>query len=359
MTTASVTELNPAKAEAFAGKMLGILNGATTALMSSIGHRTGLFDTMSGLKPSTSTEIADASQLNERYVREWLGNMVTSGIVEYNPAEQTYFLPPEHAGFLTRAAGPDNMTLFCQYISLFGNVENEIVECFRHGGGVPYDRYQRFQALMAEESAAVNDLALIDRTLPLVPGLVARLEQGIQVADVGCGQGHALNLMARAFPRSHFKGYDFSEEGVAAAQAEAQAWDLDNVRFQVQDIANWHEAEVYDFITAFDTIHDQAHPTKVLQNIYTALKPGSPFLMIDIAASSKLEENIEHPLGPVLYTASTMHCMTVSLAYGGEGLGTAWGRQKATEMLEAAGFHGIEVKEVEGDILNYYYVSQK
>jgi len=211
---------------------------------------------------------------------------------------------------------------------------------------------------------------LIDQIVPLVGGLGERLRAGIDVLDVGCGQGHAINLMARNFPNSRFTGYDISKEGIQAAREEAKQIGLTNVKFEVNDIASINDHEKYDLITAFDVIHDQAQPAKVLKGIYNALRNtqegeeeergGGIFLMQDMAASSKLEENMENPLGPTLYSISTMHCMTVSLAYNGEGLGTVWGRQKAEEMLKEAGFsEKIEVSEVPGDIFNYYYIVQK
>ena len=352
-------ELDPARAEAFAGQFVGILNSAALAAMASVGHQTGLFDRMAGLPPSTSHEIAQATGLNERYVREWLGAMVTGRIIEYDGSSRTYSLPREHAGFLTRAAGPDNLAAQTQYLALMGNVEQQIIESFRNGGGVPYSAYPRFQQLMAEESSAIFEATLIDTTIPQVPGLVPRLEAGIDVLDVGCGSGHAINLMARAFPNSRFTGYDFSDEGVATGSAEAKSWGLTNARFDARDVASLNETGRYDFITAFDAIHDQAQPTKVLRAIAGALRPDGVFLMVDIAASSDLAENLDHMLGPLLYTFSTMHCMTVSLALNGEGLGTMWGEQLARQKLVEAGFTRVDVKQVPGDFLNNYYIATK
>jgi ubiquinone/menaquinone biosynthesis C-methylase UbiE len=193
----------------------------------------------------------------------------------------------------------------------------------------------------------------------MVPGLIEDLQGGIAVADVGCGAGHAINLMARTFPHSRFTGYDMSEEGIRMAREEAQRWGLTNASFEVRDAARIDAADTYDLITTFDAIHDQAHPDRVLRGIYEALKPQGVYLCVDIAASSNLQENLSHPIGPALYMFSVMHCMTVSLAYGGMGLGTVWGRQKAIEMIEEAGFKNIEVKQVEGDFFNNYYVATK
>jgi hypothetical protein len=144
-------EFDKSKAEEFASKMIQILNGGMLSLMISIGHKTGLFDIISGLQPSTSDEIAFAANLNERYIREWLGAMVTGDIIKFDPSTRKYFLPREHAVFLTRAAGIDNLAVLAQYISLMGNVENKIVECFIKGGGLPYSEYPQFQQLQAEE----------------------------------------------------------------------------------------------------------------------------------------------------------------------------------------------------------------
>jgi ubiquinone/menaquinone biosynthesis C-methylase UbiE len=352
-------ELNQAEVEAFAGKMVGILNSGGLALMTSIGHRTGLFDAMAGMAPSTSEQIAQATGLNERYVREWLGAMATGGIVDVDPDSRTFSFPPERAACLTRAAGPHNVATPMLFIGLLGKVEDQIVDCFRHGGGVPYSVYPQFQQLMAENSAQVHDAGLVDTILPLVPGLVDRLNDGIDVADIGCGQGHAINVMARAFPNSRFTGYDFSEAGVEAGWDEAHAWGLPNATFVVQDAATLAIENAYDLIVVFDAIHDQAHPRAVLKNIYRALKPGGTFLMVDVRAASDVAGNVNHPLGPFLYSVSAMHCMTVSLSLGGEGLGAVWGEEQASALLKEAGFTLQEIKQIEGDILNSYYIATK
>ncbi|HEY9736223.1 MAG TPA: class I SAM-dependent methyltransferase, partial [Trichocoleus sp.] len=213
--------LDQAKTEAFAENMLSTLNSAAIALMTSIGHRTGLFDTLAELPPATSREIAAAAGLNERYVREWLGAMVTGRVVEYDPVNQTYRLPAEHAACLTRAAASDNIAPFAQYIPLLGSVEDQVINCFYQGGGVPYSEFTRFHAVMAEDSGQTTVAALFDHVLPLVPGLIEALERGIDVMDVGCGSGRALTKMAQAFPNSRFVGYDFSSEAIATAAAAA------------------------------------------------------------------------------------------------------------------------------------------
>ncbi|MFC9330107.1 class I SAM-dependent methyltransferase [Kitasatospora sp. NPDC057015] len=353
----TVRELDQAKQEAFAGRMVQVLNDACLALMCSLGHQGGLFDTMAGLPPSTSEEIAAATGLQERYVREWLGAMVVGAMVEYEPGARTYRLPAEHAASLTRAAGPDNLAALMQDFAMMGEVEQRVLDAFRNGGGVPYSAYPKFQELQAEESSRVYDVALVESIVPVVPGLSERLVEGIDAIDIGTGQGHAVNVLAKAYPGSRFRGLDISEEGVAAGRAEAAALGLHNASFEVGDSAELSGA--YDLITAFDVIHDLARPTRTLAAVSAALRPGGVFLMGDVAASSKLEENIENPLAPTLYTFSVFYCMTVSLAQGGEGLGTVWGEQTARRMLAEAGFTRVDTQQVEGDILNIYYVARR
>lgn len=349
-----------AKAEAFAGDLLTMLNYGGLTLMISIGHRTGLFDIMATLPPSTSQQIADAAQLQERYVREWLNAMTTGRIVDYDPGQGTYHLPAEHASLLTRAAGADNIATFTQHVVGLAAVEDDVVDCFSAGGGVPYSRFNRFHEVMAEDSGQTIVSALEEHILPIVPGLIKRLQTGIHVLDVGCGSGRAMNKLARLFPASRFRGYDVSEDAIATATAEAQAHGLTNVEFRVQDAAQIQDMENYDLITTFDAIHDQAHPDVVLRNIYNALRTdGGIYLMQDIRAATDVSGNLDHPLAPFLYTLSCMHCMTVSLAAGGIGLGTMWGREQAMEMLQAAGFKSIERKELTHDIMNDYYIIRK
>ncbi|GGW62089.1 MULTISPECIES: class I SAM-dependent methyltransferase [Streptomyces] len=348
---------DPAKQEAFAGRLLEVLNGASLALLTSVGHQTGLFDTLSTLPPATSDDIAKAAGLDARYVREWLGGMVVGGFVDYAPDTATYTLPPEHAASLTRAAGPDNLAPLTVSLGLMASVDEQVVDAFRHGGGVPYSAYPRFQALQAQETAAVYDAALVAVIVPLVPGLTERLREGADVLDVGTGQGHAPVVLAQAFPHSRFHGLDRSEEGIAAGRAEADRLGLDNVRFTVGDAGEITGA--YDVITAFDVIHDLARPAETLSAIAAALKEGGTFVMGDIAASSNLEENIGHPFGPALYTFSVFYCMTTSLSTGGAGLGTVWGEQTARRMLTEAGFAKVETHTVEGDPINLYYVASR
>jgi 2-polyprenyl-3-methyl-5-hydroxy-6-metoxy-1,4-benzoquinol methylase len=355
----TTADFDAAGVGAFEKKLVDVLNGGALSLMLSIGHRTGLFDAMSGMVAATSAEIAQKAGLQERYVREWLGAMTVSRIVEHDGEAGTYLLPPEHAALITRAAPNGNLAVFAQYIPLLGTVEDDIVRCFREGGGVPYERFVRFHEVMAEDSGQTVIPALIDHILPLEPGLIGRLEEGIRVLDVGCGRGKALNLMARAFPNSRFVGYDLSEEAIAFARQEAAEEASRNVEFAARDLSDFDETaepEAFDFATTFDAVHDQANPLAVLRGIRRTIAPDGVYLAQDIKGSSRHHGNIDHPIGPLLYTVSCMHCMTVSLAQGGEGLGAMWGRETALDYFRKAGFSDVRVHELSHDIQNYYYV---
>ena len=358
MTTTAPTETATPAAdpEEVAARVIGILNDGAICLLAGVGHELGLFDTLAALPPATSTQLADAAGLDERYVREWLGGVVTAGFVEYVPADQTYYLCPDHAPFLT-GTGPDNLARVMGMFPLLGQVTPKVVETFRTGGGLSYDDHPGFHDLQAADSASVNDGSLLDVIVPIT-GEVSRLEAGIDVADIGCGEGHAINLLARAFPASRFTGYDFSEEALVAARAEATAWGLTNARFETLDVAELEVVAAYDLVTTFDAIHDQAHPATVLANVRRALRPGGTYLMVDINAQSNLEDNLELPWASFLYTVSTWHCMSVSLGQGGDGLGTVWGVQTAERMLREAGFADVVVHDVADDPFNAYFVAR-
>jgi 2-polyprenyl-3-methyl-5-hydroxy-6-metoxy-1,4-benzoquinol methylase len=288
--------------------------------------------------------------------------MVTGGVIAVDPVTARFALPAEHAAFLTRSAAADNLAVFAQYIGLLGSVEDDIVECFKRGGGVPYAQYPRFHAVMAEDSGQSVLSSLESHILPLVPGLSDRLTTGIRVLDVGCGRGRILHRLAELYPHSQFTGMDLSLDAIVYARTEAAHRSLQNIEFMTVDLSDFDaaaETERFDFITTFDAVHDQARPLNVLKGIHRALKPDGVYLMQDIKGSSHIHNNITHPIGTFLYTVSCMHCMTVSLAQGGEGLGAMWGEEKTREYLQRAGFRSIETHELAHDIQNNWYVIRK
>ncbi len=350
---------DPQKAQAFAARMARMLNEAALAQMTSIGHQLGLFDALEDLQTITSVQLADALGLDERYVREWLSAMHCGQVLEYAPVDNTYRLPAEHAVALSRSGGSSNWAPATVSLALLAQQETAILDCFRHGGGIPYSAYTRFQQQMAENSALLHEQSLLRYILPLVPGLPARLQAGLDVAEIGCASGHALNLMANAFPLSRFCGFDLSADGVQAGQLDAQVMGLQNVRFEQRDCAELQLSGCFDLIVAFDTIHDLAQPADALLSMARALRPDGVLLMAECAASSRVEDNRDLPLAPFMYTVSCLHCMPVSLAQLGPGLGAMWGEQAARQLLAEAGFTRVEVRQFEGDPLNNYFICSK
>lgn len=357
-TATGARPIDEAKVEEFTERLFGLYTGSFATFMVDLGHRTGLWEAAAE-GPATSSELAERARLEERYVREWLGAVVTAGLVDYDPATTTYTLPPEHAACL---AGESEfnvapLSLISGHLAPF--IE-PVAEAFRHGGGVPYDEYRpEFTDVMDGLNRGTFDALLVDEFVPLAGDLVERLERGTRAADVGCGTGHSTNLLARAFPESSFVGYDIAEDAVERAREEAAEYGLANASFDVLDVARLPVEPRLGAVFAFDAIHDQVDPAAVLERIHGALEPGGVFVMIDIKASSHLEKNVENPLTPMLYAISTLHCMTVSLAHDGAGLGTVWGEELARQMLADAGFDSVEVHDAPGDPIDSVYVARK
>lgn len=365
-----MSETSAAKREAFSQKMIDILNSGALNLALSIGYKVGLFDAMDRFDtPQTLSALSECSGLNARYIREWLGIMVTGGIVEItheNGEESKYLLPKEHGDFLTKRSGNANLAVYTQEIPLLTLCATDgVMAGFRTGEGLSYESYPEFQAFMGELSNAKHREVLVDKFLPSVDGgsVLSLLKQGIRVCDLGCGEGVAALIMARAFPKSRFVGIDISAPAIAKATQEASEHSLKNMDFIVRDAAlleNDPDLEgAFDYITAFDAIHDQTAPLKALRGVRYMLAPGGIFSMIDIAAKSGHLENKNHPMGPFLYTVSLMHCMPVGLAEGGTGLGMMWGEEKAMEMLREAGFEDIRVVEMAHDPFNLHYLCRR
>lgn len=357
-TPALTSTFDDAKAEAFAERLVGALGEAALALMTSVGHRAGLFDTLAVLPPATSATLAEKAGLSERYVREWLATMVTAGVVEYDPGRALYSLPAEHAAFLTRAASPDNIAVTAQFIGVAASVEEEMLARFRNGEGLSYHHFERFHEVMAEDSAQLIVAALTDHILPIVPGLIGRLERGIEAADVGCGAGRALLRLAETFPASRFLGVDLCADAFAETQVEAARRGLGNLTFEARDLSGVETLGQFDLVMAFDAVHDQKDPRGLLTTVRKSLRPDGVFLMQDIGGSRDLEKNVGDPYATLLYTISLMHCTPISIGQGGPGLGAMWGVETAEEFLAAAGFGEVRTHRLPHDSMNAYFVAK-
>lgn len=351
------TELDPQQMEAAAGQIVSIYAGAMLNYMIDIGHRTGLLATIAQA-PGTSEDLAARAGLTERYVREWASALATGGVLEYDAATTTFTLPAPLAAVLT--AGPLPFATIAGLQTHLGKHVHLVVRAFREGGGVPYSAFRpEFTDLMDQIGRTWYDTAFVDAYLPLIDGLTAQLEDGATVADVACGTGHGLVVLARRFPASTFVGYDLDEGAIARAKAEASGAGLTNVRFELADAAQLDVTDRFDAVFVFDAIHDQVDPATVLRRIQASLKPGGVFVMKEPRAADALEDNIGNPFAPIMFSISTLHCMTVSLAHDGAGIGTAFGVGLAHQLLADAGFGPVTLETAPGDPMDGMYITRK
>jgi ubiquinone/menaquinone biosynthesis C-methylase UbiE len=351
----------------FSDKLVQILNYGALNLGLGIGYALDIFDVMDE-KGSALTlgELAGATGLNSRYLKEWLGIMVTGGIIEmteYQDVDDTFFLPPSHGDLLCRRAGNNNLGVYTQEIPLLTACAMDAVkQGFKTGRGVPFSIYPDFQAFMSELADAKHRKVLIQEFIPYVDQgrLEKRLQQGIRVCDIGCGQGVAVCLMAQAYPNSEFIGMDNHEKALEQARALSESFGLSNITFINQDAAKIHEASTFsrhfDYVCAFDAIHDQSHPLDALKGVKYMLRAGGLFSMIDIKAATNIKGNVDHPMGPFLYTVSLMHCMPIGLNDNGSGLGMMWGKQQAIDLLKQAGFSTVCAEDIPNDAFNLHFL---
>lgn len=341
--------MDRAKIEAFLERFVGVASGGTTIGLLAIADRSGLTGHLGAEGGGTATEIASAADLNERYVLEILSGLAAAGVVEYHPEDETFHLPPEHALFLADPSSPYFMGGWLDMIpSVFKQIDG-IATAAVHGGGVGFEEFGiEIVKGIDRGNAPSQNAFLTSKWLPAVPGLVSQLEEGIRVADVGCGSGTVARLIAKEYPNSEVIGYDASERSIAVARSRAEA--IENLEYHTYSIREIPVEPGFDLITAFDVIHDLVDPLGSLEHIREALMPDGSFLMMEPNVSSNLEDNL-NDLGTLFYGISVMHCMTQSLARDGEGLGAAWGRQQTEHYARDAGFTAFEPLE---DISNRF-----
>jgi len=324
-------------------RQVGVDFGASlTVALAYIGDRLGVFKLMAAGEPMTSRQIAERTGLNERYIREWASTMAAAGYIEYHPANATFRMNQEQATVLTR----EDNTFFTggafQYAVACYRQIGKLTDAFRTGGGVPFTDFgPEIVEAIERLFHAGYEAWVADQWIPAVPGLKAKLDAGAEAAEVGCGAGQCIVPVAAAYPDSHFTGYDVDAASIARARAKAADAGVTNLVFEQVAAEKIFSVDRFDLVTAFNCIHDMAHPRAALAGVRRALKPDGVFLWSEADASDKLEENLT-PVGRTTYGASTMHCMTVSLAQGGEGLGSVIGEKLASELAREAGFSDFQ-----------------
>lgn len=349
------------KSEVFLEKVFGDIAGAYTTIMCCIGDKLNLFKHLESNGPLSSNELANISNINERYAREWLLALSSAGYLIYNPQTQEFSLPPEHAPVLTHEGGPIFLAgIFQQYLAEIRNID-KLIDKFKSGGGISLDEYHEDEFIgMERMTASWFENLLLNEWIPAVPEIKKKLEKGIKVADIGCGRGRAVLKLAQAFPNSKFIGYDVVKSAIDYANSIASSQGLENrISFRQLDITNGiPEKEHFDLITTFDAIHDLPDPQAALSSINKALKPDGTYLWLEINSKDKPEDNFS-PIGTLLYSSSIVYCMTTSLASNGSGIGTlGMPPSKVKEYSEKAGFSHVKKLPVD-NLFNVLYEVRK
>jgi SAM-dependent methyltransferase len=314
--------LDMVKLQTFMNKTMEDMSGAIVSFMCTLGDRLGLFKSLAADGPATSAELAARVCISERYAREWLSTLASAAYLEYDPASGRFALPPEHALILAVEGNPMFMGGGYQLLAGLLGPLDQLMRAFRHGGGVRQEDYdENLRDGMERVSAGWFENLLVQQWIPALPDVQAKLEQGADVADVGCGAGRALIRLALAFPNSRCVGYDVFRPAIARATANVEmAGVADRVRFEQRDLADGLPGQ-YDLITFFDSLHDVRDPGAGLSSVHQALKPGGTCLVLEMNCADRLEQNTG-PMATMLYGTSVLYNLPVSLAGGGAGLGT-------------------------------------
>ena len=333
-----VTAINMNQVQELAFRVVGDMGGAFTMALGYIGDRLGLFKAMAGAGPVTSAELAQKTSLNERYVREWLRSMVASQYLDYDAAAERYVMTAEQEFVLATEDSPLFVGGAFHFTTPSILNTPKVMEAFKQGGGIPYSEIGEEVPCAIERFFRPGYINFLTQEwLAAVPGLLPRLEAGAAVADVGCGHGQSTVTLARAFPNSEIVGIDYHEPSIERARELAAAQGVDNVRFVAASADKLPGDRHYDLICSFDCIHDMVDPVATLKAIREALAPDGVYLWSEPNASDKAHEN-RNPVGKTFHAISPLHCMTVSLAYNGAGLGTVIGEAGARRLAEQAGF---------------------
>jgi SAM-dependent methyltransferase len=349
-----MAELDLEKAKQVAQTVIADVGSVVHGAMCYIGDRTGIFKAMAGAGPLTVEQLATRTGLSARYVREWLGAMATARYVEYDTGRNTYLLTPEYAAALADEDSPFFIGGYFQMAQAAVTVAPKVAEAFKTGKGVTQEEYPVSFFEAAERNSRTRYLhKLLRKWIPAMPQVVERLNCGGIAADVGCGGGRAAIMIAQAFPKARLFGYDIHAESIERARRNAALEGVaDRISFDTLDGAELPAAK-FDFVSTFDVVHDAIDPLGLMSAIRRSLKDDGTYLVQEVNVSDKVEENMK-PLGKMVYSVSTLYCMTTSLAHGGAGIGTAMGESKAQDLAAAAGFTRFTRLPVKDDFAVLY-----
>jgi ubiquinone/menaquinone biosynthesis C-methylase UbiE len=339
------------KTKAAAEQLFRDMAGAMTAGMVYVGTRTGLFGAMQNKGPMPLDDVVRASGMQPRYVEEWLKGMASAGYLAYDPQAQTFTLSDEHAYFLA-SEGTDHFAggMF-EMVPVLMRAAPKVAQAFEKGGGVAFAEFGP-ECVTALDliNRGMYEHRFTDYWLKPLPQVIAKLEAGGRMLDVGCGSGRVCVAFAKAFPRAEIVGIDPDAESIARARKAAAGLPI---RFEAGTTGTVEHGTGFDLITICDCIHDLAEPVKTLKEIHALLKPGGTLFIVEPKAADRLEDNL-HPVATMFYGFSIFHCMTQSLARGGPGLGTCMGPATTGKLLMEAGFTGFRTLEVKSQVNLFY-----
>ena len=337
MSTATTSpQIEPSKLDAFMGKAVMDMGAAMHAVLVVIGDKLGLYKAMAGSEPITSTELAQRTNTSERYVREWLNANAASGFITYDAATKQFTMPAEQAFALTTLDLPGAFHI----ISACFKDEPKITQAFRTGEGVGWHEHDANLFFGTERFFRPNyENNLLSGWIPALEGVQDKLAKGASVADVGCGHGASTILMAKAFAKSRFSGFDYHSGSIEYARHVAgRDGLLDQITFEVASSKSYPVNGGYDLVTFFDCLHDMGDPTGAARHVLSSLKPDGTWMIVEPFANDAPEQN-HNPVGRIFYSASTMICTPASLAQEvGAALGAQAGQERIREVVTAAGF---------------------
>jgi SAM-dependent methyltransferase len=331
--------IDPAEVEAFAMRAIGDVAAAYTGVMVSLGSKLGLYRAMAGAGPLSAKELAARAGCAERYVREWLNAQAAGGYLGYHAASDTYELSAEHALVLADEDSPAFIPHAWNIPAAMWFDEPQALEAFRTGRGVAWGEHD---ARMACGVAAFYRngyrASLVSQWLPALDGVVARLEAGIEVADIGCGHGHSTRLMAEAFPNSRFHGFDPHGPSIDEARRLANAAGLaERARFEAARAVEVPDRR-YGLVCFFDTLHDLGDPVAAARRAADVLAPGGTVMLVEPFAHDRVEDNLS-TVGQLYYAGSSLICCAHAISEGGRlVLGAQAGPRRLAEGFRKAGF---------------------
>lgn len=337
--TISTPQFNEAKLHEFMGKAVCDMGAAMHGVLILLGDRLGLYKAMADSKPVTSAELASRTNTSERYVREWLNASAASGYVTYDAATKTYTLPPEQAMALAVENGPAFLPGAYEIVLSCFNDVGMIESAFKTGKGVGWHEHHHDLFRGVERFFRPGYMAnLTSSWIPALDGVEAKLRSGAKVADIGCGLGASTILMAKAFPKSEFYGFDYHDGSIQMAREAAKREGIDDrLHFEVASAKNYPGKD-YDFVAFFDCLHDMGDPKGAAAYVHSTMKPNGTWMIVEPYAEDATEANF-NPVGRVFYSASTLLCVPASISQEvGAALGAQAGEKRIGEVVTSGGF---------------------